>query len=246
MSLLPLYHRVFISLRDQIVNGFYDRQEPLPSEAQLSVENGVSRATIRKALDLLEEEGLVVRRQGARTYPKILGYESSKQRRNLDLLAREKNHLDLLSGEIEQHYEVITTNKELARQFNKQKTLGRVIRVRSTKGKPYCYVVTYMPLKIANRIDWAQLGSKPVITAAVELGYDFIKVEQSISATVADEESAIAMKAPIGSPLLRMSGLFIDINDNAMMRKDGYFHPESFEYRMTLFNKGPKGAHSPD
>jgi GntR family transcriptional regulator len=246
MSVLPLYHRVFLSLRDQIVNGICDWQKPLPSESQLSVEYGVSRATIRKALDLLEEEGLVTRRQGARTYPKMVGYKNVKQRRNLDLLAREKNHLELLPGEIEQHYEVIKTDKELARQFNKLDALGRVVRIRLSQGKPYCFVVTYMPLEIANRIDWAQLGSKPVITAAVEIGYDFRKVEQSITATVADEESAIAMKAPIGSPLLRMSGLFIDANDNAMMRKDGYFHPDSFEYRMTLYNKNPSTSDSTD
>jgi len=239
MSVLPLYHRIFLSLRDQIVNGVYDWREPLPTEAQLSAEHGVSRATIRKALNLLEEEGLVVRRQGARTYPKALGYSSTKQRRNLDLLTRDQNHLDLLSGDIQQHYQVITASKELARQFNKQKTLGRVIRVRVSKGRPYCFVVTYLPLEIADRIAWDKLGSKPVITAVVEVGYDFMKVEQSITATVADEESAAAMNAPVGSPLLHMSGLFIDKNDNAIMRKDGYFHPESFEYRMTLYSKSP-------
>ena len=235
MSVLPLYHRVFLLLRDQIVNGAYDSREPMPSEKSLCAEFDVSRATIRHALTLLEEEGMVERRQGARTYAKALGYKASQQRHNLDLLGRKKNYLDMLPGDIRQHYAVITPDKKLWRQFQKQDRLGRVERVRESHGKPYCFVVTYMPLEIADCIAWDSLGSKPVITAAAEAGYDFIKVKQTISATVADEESATAMQTPIGSPLLCVSGLFVGADDAAIMRKDGYFHPDSFEYSMTLY-----------
>lgn len=235
MSVLPLYHRVFLALRDQIVNGIYDHRKPMPSENQLCAEYDVSRATIRRALEVLEEEGLVERRQGARTYARALGYKASNQRRNLDLLARKKNHLDLLPGDIQQKYKIVRPDKITSRQFDKREKLGRVVRVRKQRGKPYCFVVTYMPLEIADRIDWQNLGAKPVITAAVEAGFPFVKTEQVITATVADEESAAAMDAPLGSPLLRVSGLFVAADGNAVMRKDGYFHPESFEYRMTLY-----------
>jgi len=235
MTIQPLYYRVFISLRDKILNGAYERTAPLPSESKLCAEYEVSRATVRHALELLEEEGLVERRQGARTYPKPLSYKTSR-RRNLGSLGREMNHVDMLAGEIEQGYEVVKPDKKTWRQFNKQDRLGRVVRVRKSVGKPYCFVVSYMPLEIADRIDWENLGSKPVITAASEAGYDFVEVEQTISATVANEESAAAMKTPIGSPLLRVSGLFIAADGSAIMRKDGYFHPDTFEYRMTLQN----------
>jgi GntR family transcriptional regulator len=237
MSVLPLYHRVFLSLRDQVVNGVYDSRAPMPSEKQLCAEFEVSRATIRRAMVLLEEEGLIERRQGARTFAKALGYKGTAQRRNLDLLARKANHLDLLPGDIHQHYEVIEPDKETWRQFNKPDRLGRVVRVRESDGKPYCFVVTYMPLHLADRIDWAKLGATPVITAAAEAGYKFVKTEQVITATVANEESAAALGTPMGSALLRISGLFIDKDGNAVMRKDGYFRPETFEYRMTLYSE---------
>jgi GntR family transcriptional regulator len=237
MSMLPLYHRIFLLLRDQIINGAYDCREPMPSEKNLCREFGVSRSTIRHALNLLEEEGMVDRRQGARTYAKALGYKASQQRQNLDLLGREKNYLDMLSGDIHQKYEVVDSDKQLWRQFNKQDKLGRVERIRESRGKPYCFVVTYMPLEIADCIAWEKLGSKPVISAVAEAGYDFVKVEQNITATVADEKSAVAIQVPIGSSLLRVSGLFIDSNDFAVMRKDGYFHPDAFEYSMTLYKK---------
>ena len=76
-----------------------------------------------------------------------------------------------------------------------------MVRIREQRGRPYCFVVTYMPLEIADRIDWKRLGARPVITAAVQAGYPFVKTEQVISATVADEEAAKALGIPIGSPL---------------------------------------------
>jgi GntR family transcriptional regulator len=237
VSVLPLYHRVFLALRDQIINGVYDTRKPMPSENALRMEYDVSRATIRKAMELLEEEGLVVRRQGARTYAKALGYKTAENRRNLESIARGEQHLELLPGEIQQHYEIITPDKSLSRQFNQPGQLGRVVRVREQNKKPYCFVVTYLPLEIADRISWEKLGSKPVITAAAEVGYDFAKTEQVITATVADEESSRALAVPVGSALLRISGLFIGPDEKPVMRKDGYFHPDSFEYRMTLYSK---------
>jgi len=237
MNLLPLYHQVFLSLRDQIVNGAYDWREPLPSESQLRAEYDVSRSTVRRALDLLEEEGLVERRQGARTYIKALGYLPGQQRRNLDLVAQADNYKELFAGDIQQNYSVIKPDRELSRQFPNHKQLGRVVRVRELKGEPFCFVITYMPLQLADQINWAKLGSTPVITAVADAGYEFVKTEQVITATAADEESAVALNTPIGSALLRVSGLFIDADDKAVMRKDGYFRPESFEYRTTLFSR---------
>ena len=237
MSVLPLYHRVFITLRDQIINGVYDAREPMPSENELRKEYDVSRATIRKAMELLEEEGLVERRQGARTYAKALGYKTAENRRNLESIAREEQHLELLPGEIQQHYEIITPDKSLSRQFNQARQLGRVVRVREENKKPYCFVVTYLPMEIADRISWEKLGAKPVLTVVADAGYDFVKTEQVITATVADEESSKALAVPVGSPLLRISGLFIGGDEKPVMRKDGYFHPDSFEYRMTLYSK---------
>jgi GntR family transcriptional regulator len=237
MSVLPLYHRVFITLRDQIINGMYATGVPMPSENELRKEYDVSRATIRKAMELLEEEGLVERRQGARTYAKALGYKTAENRRNLESITREEQHLELLPGQIQQHYEIITPDKSLSRQFNQARQLGRVVRVREQNKKPYCFVVTYLPMEIADRISWEKLGAKPVLTAVADAGYGFVKTEQVITATVADEESSKALAVPVGSALLRISGLFIGPDEKPVMRKDGFFHPDSFEYRMTLYSK---------
>lgn len=64
----PLYIQVANNLRQVIREGSLDADGPLPSERALSELTGASRVTIRKALERLVEEGLLLRRQGSGTY----------------------------------------------------------------------------------------------------------------------------------------------------------------------------------
>ena len=57
--------QVYLVLRDRIAGGHYADKAALPVEQDLASEHGVSRATVRRALDALETEGLITRRQGA-------------------------------------------------------------------------------------------------------------------------------------------------------------------------------------
>jgi DNA-binding GntR family transcriptional regulator len=63
----PLYIQVAATLQDRIASGVYPVASHLPPEAQLSEEFATSRNTVREALRLLAERGLVRRRQGTGT-----------------------------------------------------------------------------------------------------------------------------------------------------------------------------------
>jgi len=55
----PIYLQLAAILRDQIKRGVYQPRQVLPSEAQLVQEHGVARATVRHAIEVLRDEGLV-------------------------------------------------------------------------------------------------------------------------------------------------------------------------------------------
>ena len=64
----PLYQQLHRALRDAIADNRLTAEEALPPERELAEEFGVSRITVRKALDALVGEGMLTRRQGAGTF----------------------------------------------------------------------------------------------------------------------------------------------------------------------------------
>lgn len=67
-SRAPLYQQLRRALRDAIQDNRLAAEEALPPERELAEEFGVSRITVRKALDALVGEGMLTRRQGAGTF----------------------------------------------------------------------------------------------------------------------------------------------------------------------------------
>lgn len=64
----PLYLQLARSLRDHISNGGIDPGGALPSERDLSEMAGMSRVTVRKGIEQLIDEGVLVRKQGSGTF----------------------------------------------------------------------------------------------------------------------------------------------------------------------------------
>lgn len=63
------YYDIATALRERILAGHYPAAQPMPSERALEQEFKAHRATIRRAISLLADEGLVARRPGKRPYP---------------------------------------------------------------------------------------------------------------------------------------------------------------------------------
>ncbi len=66
----PLWEQLAAVLREMITSGQLMPRDPLPSESQLEQAHGVSRGTIRRALAMLREEGLIVTIAGRGTFVK--------------------------------------------------------------------------------------------------------------------------------------------------------------------------------
>ena len=67
-SSLPLYQQLQRALRDAIERKLLSADDALPAERDLASDFSVSRITVRKAIDGLVEEGLLIRRQGSGTF----------------------------------------------------------------------------------------------------------------------------------------------------------------------------------
>src|SRR6201999_3774661 len=67
-SSLPLYQQLQRALRQAIESRILSPDDALPPERDLASDFAVSRITVRKAIDVLVSEGMLVRRQGSGTF----------------------------------------------------------------------------------------------------------------------------------------------------------------------------------
>lgn len=67
-SMIPIYEQVVDQVKNQIITGILQENEPLPSVRALSATLKISALTVKKAYDRLEEEGFVVTVHGKGTY----------------------------------------------------------------------------------------------------------------------------------------------------------------------------------
>jgi len=67
-SITPLYQQIYNHLAEEIAAGIYPVGASLPNEVDLARSYKVSAGTMRKALDKLEAEGIVSRKQGRGTF----------------------------------------------------------------------------------------------------------------------------------------------------------------------------------
>lgn len=74
-----LYQQLADSLRDKIYEGKYAFGDKLPSERSLAEKFGISHLTVRKALAILEEEGMLLRVQGKGTFVRAQKYSIDMQ-----------------------------------------------------------------------------------------------------------------------------------------------------------------------
>lgn len=238
----PLYHQVYIQLRQRLTEGGLDPTVPLPSEPSLARDYGVSRVTIRKTLERLQAEGLIRRVHGIGTFPVAVPDATDKT-----------NISGLLENLIS--YEASTTATNLSwAMVVPEPVLGlgaeaclRIVRVRSYLGQPISLTTIHVPARHAGLLDPERPGDEPVIRQLDRAGIIAEQAEQIITAVAADAMMARHLGIAEHAPLIAMRRLMLDAERRPVLHQESLYTPERFEYRMTLtrMSVGPAARWTP-
>ncbi|MEP3277517.1 MAG: GntR family transcriptional regulator [Stappiaceae bacterium] len=140
---LPAYARLRDTLASRIANGEWTAEQPIPSEASLAKEYGLSVGTVRKGVDGLVGEGLLERRQGSGTYVKAPSFDATLFRffqwREVDgtQLSIPSSQLILRS--------VSAAPSEAAEALGTSNTI-KIVRLRSLSDHPVLFEEIYIPV----------------------------------------------------------------------------------------------------
>ncbi len=236
-------HRLYLLLREQILNGEVEVDARLPSEPALAQEHGVSRVTVRRALDRLAGDGMIERRPGAGTFvsggmasmPVVADFSDALT--HLVDMGR-KTAVRLISF----GYVPATTAMARELRLDPGERLQRSVRVRMIDGQPFSYLVTHVPERIGVSYSEADLALTPLLELLERSGIVAERAKQSISATLASPDVAGVLDLEIGAALLSMNRVVFDPDGRGVEHLHALYRPDRYSFHMDLERTGRDGA----
>ena len=231
----PLYHQIYVILKNKIYDGSFPYQSVVPSEKRICATFGVSRITAKRALDDLASADLVIRRRGGgtRVCYKVPGppVQSSVEGLLENLLAMGlKTQVTLLEFE----YETAPLHVSEAMNCKRDTIAQKAVRVREMEGRPFSYLTTWVPEDIGRSYSKQDIATKPLLTLFECGGVVVSSASQTIAATAADAAAARALDVDIGSPLLKITRVVFDQTDRVVEYFIGLYRPDRYQFQLNL------------
>lgn len=239
---LPKYHRIYLVLREQLQEGRFDLG--LPGEFALMQQYGVARVTVRKALELLANEGMILRSPGRGTTPIKAAIARTAQAKPPE------THLSGLLESIVSHglntsvkvieVGLIKASEAVAAALclDTHAPVQKAVRVRSTGEGPLSYITTYVPQALARHFGRRELARKPILLLLAESGVQVGRATQTISACLADAVVAAHLEVAVGSALLAVRRVVFGADEQPVQWLHGLYRPDRYQYEMALSRVG--------
>jgi GntR family transcriptional regulator len=200
----------------------------LPSEAEMSKEFEASRVTVRRALELVREDGLIAARQG---FGWFVAIEPVRQR--LESLGTIESQVEGVGKISERKVSEFAFEQAPARvrKFLKTDQVLRVKRVNLADGEPFAVVTVWCPADLGANLSRQDVEQRPF--------YELLDIElrgatQTIGADSAEPADAKLLGIPVGSPLLRCQRVTTNRQGEPILVSEHLFPAHRTEFVVDL------------
>lgn len=197
------YAKVHDHIKEAIDLGVYAVGSLLPPEMELCKMYGASRTTIRRAIKMLQEEGIVKVKQGRGTT--VLDYRTTQRLNQVTSFSEtlKAKGYEISAGSIS--IEVVKPPKNIADTlllFEDERAY-KMTRIQEVNGKPIAILTNYLRREIAPGLV-GDVGKFISLYEHLETKYGVIitSARDTITAKSANEEEAARLGLVIGSPLM--------------------------------------------
>lgn len=238
-SPLPLYHQMYVVLRQQITEGAFGPDHLIPSEHELARMFKVSRITVRRALDMLKQEGMIERHRGRGTFATKPASASGPIRSSITGLLENLIAMGHSTEVKVIDFRYVDAPEEIAAALNiaTGMKVQKVVRVRLVKGTPMSHLTTWVPEAIGHHYSEEDLVAGPLLPLLEQSGIELSSAQQVITARLADSTVADLLGIQVGLPLLAINRTVFDQDDQAVEFIQALYRPDLYEYRMSMSRK---------
>ncbi|HUZ26126.1 MAG TPA: GntR family transcriptional regulator [Streptosporangiaceae bacterium] len=195
----PKYLRIYTELRDRIGSGRWPAGIALPAQRELADEFGVSIMTLRQALQLLADDGLIDARHGSGTYVAAR-------------YAYDLGHLRSFASDLAAQGAQISTRLLAAQTIAPPGPVGArlggpaevlaVRRLQLVGGRPVIAQTSYLPAALARGLRTGDLAERGLYSMLGDLGLAVASADETITPTALGPADARDLSRPEGSPAL--------------------------------------------
>lgn len=208
---IPIHTKIHDSLKVDIEKNRWKVGEKLPSERELAVSFGVTRATLRQAIRALSDEGILEQRIGSGTY--VVGQRVRERMRGTisftEIITAQGRHP---SSRIVSYSKVLANDVE--REKLKLSTGTQIIkmeRIRYADDQPICFEVACIPYAVIAGLEKEEITHHFFQTLETH-GRKIGRSEQTVSSKNANQKLADYLKIKANSAILALTQVsyFID------------------------------------
>ncbi len=234
-SPLPLYYQIRKNIEREILEGTLVPGEKLPSEDQLAASFGVSRMTVRRAIDQLVSRGLLSRLQGQGTFVA----ERQPQQKPVGITRWSFERIDQ-SQDVRQAVLQVEKAPPSLRVTHALHTMPgemvvRITRILLLEDEPLGYCIDCMPELIVSTIeDWDLANDTLPDFLAKRCALEFGKVVERVRAVFAEEDAVELLGVVPGSPLLYVDSLVFLASGIPVILSDTTYRGDRYVYRGLL------------
>ena len=232
--------RVYLLLRDEILAGQHAPGDALPGELRLAELHGVSRVTIRRALDVLVSDGLVERRAGSGTVVRRPGSQPAQVVADFATLMPQLRRMadESTARLLSFSYGPPPPHVAEALHLAPGARVQRAVRLRLSGNQPFSHLTTHVPEHVAAGYSEADLATTPLFRLLERSGVTVDHARQTVSAVLATPDVAEALDLSVGAALIALTRVVYDTDGNGVEHLGALYRPDRFQLEMVLNRVG--------
>jgi GntR family transcriptional regulator len=196
------YTDLAATLRERIGSGSYAGGGAIESEAELGRRFGVSRVTVRRALELLRGEGLLTSRKGAGWFVVCDPVRQALGRMTTIESALAEAGIEPARRVLAFTFEPASPEVAEGLDIERGAEVLRVQRLNLAGSEPFALVTVWVPAALGAELSRADVEHATFYDLLPLRGVELSSASQTISATAAGRDEAQLLQVPPGSPLL--------------------------------------------
>lgn len=202
--MVPAYIRIHDAIKKEIDGGVWEIGQRLPSERDLADDYEVSRMTLRQAITLLVEEGILERRVGSGTY--VASHRvQEKMRGTTSFTEIVRSQGKTPSSQLISYQRKPANETEIQQlQLKATDTVVRMERVRFADNVPLVFEVASIPEKLIQSFNQEDI-TEHFFQTLTDNGYEIGKSQQTIYAKNASERVTNYLKVPKNHAVLALT-----------------------------------------